>query len=144
MPPGEMQGLHAYWFAPALRDRLSQQPLTVSPQSSRTGLRLQAVDPHRVLRRGYAWLSDTEGHAITSAQGLLVGQPGLRVLFLIDSPAQLALIEASRPSAPLEVLLELGPGPELALIDLDLDSVAQARKALPVLGNSRFSSSLDR
>lgn len=39
---------------------------------------------------------------------LLVGQPGLRVLFLIDSPAQLALIEASRPSAPLEVLLELG------------------------------------
>ncbi len=43
-----------------------------------------------------------------------------------------------------EVLLELGPGPELALIDLDLDSVAQARKALPVLGNSRFSSSLDR
>jgi exodeoxyribonuclease VII large subunit len=41
----------------------------------RTGLRLQAVDPHRVLRRGYAWLSDTEGHAITSAQGLLAGQP---------------------------------------------------------------------
>jgi exodeoxyribonuclease VII large subunit len=41
----------------------------------RAGLRLQAVDPHRVLRRGYAWLSDTEGHAITSAQGLLAGQP---------------------------------------------------------------------
>ena len=41
----------------------------------RAGLRLQAVDPHRVLRRGYAWLSDAEGQAITSAQGLLAGQP---------------------------------------------------------------------
>ena len=41
----------------------------------RAELRLQTVDPHRVLRRGYAWLSDTEGHAITSAQGLLAGQP---------------------------------------------------------------------
>jgi len=34
--------------------------------------------------------------------------PGLRVLFLLDSPAQLAAIEAARPSAPFEVLLELG------------------------------------
>lgn len=34
--------------------------------------------------------------------------PGLRVMFLLDSLAQLALIEASRPAQPFEVLLELG------------------------------------
>jgi D-serine dehydratase len=39
---------------------------------------------------------------------LLREQPVLRVLFLLDSPAQLALIEAAQPSQPFEVLLELG------------------------------------
>jgi D-serine dehydratase len=35
-------------------------------------------------------------------------QPGLRVLFLLDSLAQLEQLEAARPALPLEVLLELG------------------------------------
>jgi D-serine dehydratase len=39
---------------------------------------------------------------------LLREQPGLRVLFLLDSAAQLALIEAARPAQAFEVLLELG------------------------------------
>lgn len=34
--------------------------------------------------------------------------PGLRVPFLLDSAAQLALIEASAPTQPFEVLLEIG------------------------------------
>jgi D-serine dehydratase len=34
--------------------------------------------------------------------------PGLRIVFLLDSPAQLALLEAAAPTAPFEVLLELG------------------------------------
>ena len=46
-------------------------------------------------------------------------------------------------ASPLgEILLELGQDRELAIIDLDLGTVAAARAALPVLGNSRFSSSL--
>jgi len=43
--------------------------------------------------------------------GLLQHQPGLRAPFLLDSPAQLALIEAARLPLAREVLLELGlPG----------------------------------
>jgi exodeoxyribonuclease VII large subunit len=38
------------------------------------GDRLSALDPKRVLQRGYAWLSDTHGHAITSAQQVQAGQ----------------------------------------------------------------------
>jgi len=36
--------------------------------------RLQALDPHQVLERGYAWLSDEQGRAIASVQQLKVGQ----------------------------------------------------------------------
>ena len=36
--------------------------------------RLQALDPHQVLERGYAWLSDEQGLAIASVQQLKVGQ----------------------------------------------------------------------
>lgn len=36
--------------------------------------RLQAVDPHGVLRRGFAWLSDEKGRAITSVAGTRPGQ----------------------------------------------------------------------
>lgn len=40
----------------------------------RLGLRLSALDPHRVLERGYAWLSDEQGHALTRAAQLSAGQ----------------------------------------------------------------------
>lgn len=38
------------------------------------GLRLAALDPHRVLERGYAWLSDADGHALTRVGQLSAGQ----------------------------------------------------------------------
>jgi exodeoxyribonuclease VII large subunit len=38
-------------------------------------LRLHAVDPQRVLARGYALLTDAEGTPITSISGLAVGEP---------------------------------------------------------------------
>ena len=41
----------------------------------RLGLRLGALDPHRVLERGYAWLSDEQGHALTRASQMSAGQP---------------------------------------------------------------------
>ena len=37
--------------------------------------RLELLDPQLVLQRGYAWLSDVQGHALTSTQQLSVGQP---------------------------------------------------------------------
>ena len=42
--------------------------------------RLRALDPSQVLARGYAWLSDAAGRAVTSAQQLEVGQPLQAVL----------------------------------------------------------------
>ncbi len=40
----------------------------------RLELRLAALDPHRVLERGYAWLSDEGGHALTRVSQLSAGQ----------------------------------------------------------------------
>lgn len=36
--------------------------------------RLSALDPRRVLGRGYAWLSDEQGHALTSVNAVTAGQ----------------------------------------------------------------------
>ncbi|NDP62220.1 exodeoxyribonuclease VII large subunit [Polaromonas sp.] len=41
----------------------------------RAQLRLDMLDPHLVLQRGYAWLADLEGHAITSVKTTHPGQP---------------------------------------------------------------------
>lgn len=40
----------------------------------RLDLRLAALDPKRVLERGYAWLSDERGHALTRVSQLSAGQ----------------------------------------------------------------------
>jgi len=37
-----------------------------------------------------------------------------------------------------DVLQELGPEPGLLVIDLDLDSIAETRRAIPVLANARI------
>jgi exodeoxyribonuclease VII large subunit len=41
----------------------------------RAALRLSLLDPTLVLKRGYAWLADSEGHAVTRATQLHPGQP---------------------------------------------------------------------
>ena len=38
------------------------------------GQRLAALDPKRVLARGYAWVTDDQGQPIVSARALQVGQ----------------------------------------------------------------------
>ena len=45
---------------------------------------------------------------LDALQRLLAADPGLRIVFLLDSPAQLTLIEATRPAIAFEVLLEIG------------------------------------
>jgi exodeoxyribonuclease VII large subunit len=51
-----------------LNDRLGFSQGQVAQRSQRlerAALRLSSVDPHRVLERGYAWLSDENGQALT-------------------------------------------------------------------------------
>lgn len=59
-------------------DRLEHGVAWVLQQSAqrfeRLELRLRALDPHRVLERGYAWLSDEDGHALTRVGQLTAGQ----------------------------------------------------------------------
>jgi D-serine dehydratase len=45
---------------------------------------------------------------LAAIDALRAARPGTRVIFLLDSPAQLALIEDTAPAAPFEVLLEIG------------------------------------
>jgi exodeoxyribonuclease VII large subunit len=40
----------------------------------RAQARLESMDPKWVLQRGYAWLADAQGHAITSVEQARVGQ----------------------------------------------------------------------
>jgi exodeoxyribonuclease VII large subunit len=61
-----------------LHDRLgfnrSQQLEQRAQRLERAALRLSSVDPHRVLDRGYAWLSDEKGHALTKVSQFQAGQ----------------------------------------------------------------------
>ncbi|HOE43465.1 MAG TPA: exodeoxyribonuclease VII large subunit [Rhodoferax sp.] len=59
-----------------------QRGLLVQQQRlDRAALRLGLLDPHLVLERGYAWLSDAQGAAVTSCQQLVVGQAIKATLF---------------------------------------------------------------
>lgn len=61
-----------------LNDRLAfsrgQQVQQRAQRLERAALRLSSVDPHRVLERGYAWLSDDSGQALTRADQFQPGQ----------------------------------------------------------------------
>lgn len=70
-------------------------------------------------------LQAQELHALAA---LLQQHPGLRAPFLVDSVAQLALIEAVQVPAPFEVLVELGlPGGRTGVRD-DAQALALARR----------------
>jgi len=66
---------------------------------------------------------------LAAIAALKAGQPELRVLFLLDSLAQLTLIEGSRPAAPFEVLLEIGAPNGRTGCRTHEQAVALARKA---------------
>jgi len=57
----------AYSREPQIRQR--------GERLERLALRLASVDPHRVLERGYAWLSDDSGQALTQTAQFQPGQP---------------------------------------------------------------------
>jgi exodeoxyribonuclease VII large subunit len=53
---------------------VQQTPATARERLQRAALRLDLLDPKLVLQRGFAWLSDAQGHAITSVSQTQEGQ----------------------------------------------------------------------
>jgi exodeoxyribonuclease VII large subunit len=60
-------------IAQRLSTALHQQQAQQRSQLEQRATRLQACDPRQVLGRGYAWLSDSQGRAVTRAAGLQAG-----------------------------------------------------------------------
>jgi exodeoxyribonuclease VII large subunit len=58
----------------------------------RAALRLQLLDPALVLQRGYAWLTNAEGHAVTSVHAVAAGD-GVQAR-LADGTVDLKVIQA--------------------------------------------------
>jgi len=62
---------------------------------------LQALDPTRVLQRGYAWVEDGQGRAITAVAGLQPGQTVHAVWSDGRAQAQVLQVERQPPPEPL-------------------------------------------
>ena len=60
----------------------------------RAALRLQLLDPHLVLQRGYALLSDSQGHAVTSVQQT---QPGAALQATLADGALDLVVQPPKP-----------------------------------------------
>ncbi|MEK8050682.1 exodeoxyribonuclease VII large subunit [Ideonella sp. DXS22W] len=74
---------------------------------ARLALRLQAADPHQVLARGYAWLTDGAGRPVTQAAGL---QPGTRLgAQWADGRAEVSVLGVQLGPAGADAPLHDGP-----------------------------------
>lgn len=58
----------------ALPQRVESRLARAEERLQRAQLRLELLDPRLVLQRGYAWLSDESGHAVTRAAQTVPGQ----------------------------------------------------------------------
>ena len=76
-----------------LRSAVGSGLQTERRRLERLGLRLQLLDPTLVLQRGYAWLRDADGHAITSVRQTLPGQ--LLWASLADGEVDLTVSDAT-------------------------------------------------
>jgi exodeoxyribonuclease VII large subunit len=61
------------------------------------GARLEGLDPKRVLSRGYAWLEDAGGQAVTSAASLSAGQAVRAVLADGEVSAEVTQVVMTSP-----------------------------------------------
>lgn len=105
----QQRGRHAVQQAlqrePARLQQLAQRlPRAASAAQARhaaplqtLAARLAALDPRRVLQRGYAWVTDTDGRPITSVGGLAAGTRFAAVWH--DGQAD-AVVEAVHPASP--------------------------------------------
>ena len=62
--------------------------------------RLGALDPRRVLQRGYAWVTDAQGAPITSVEGLVVGDAVQAVLHDGELGARIERVTVASTPAP--------------------------------------------
>jgi exodeoxyribonuclease VII large subunit len=81
-------------LAQALRERLRTEPLRLAA----TEARLQAHDPARVLKRGYAWVQSLDGRPVVSVSGLRTGQAVRATWADGSAEAELLRIEPLPPS----------------------------------------------
>jgi exodeoxyribonuclease VII large subunit len=61
-------------LASGLSRGMQQTPATARERLHRAALRLDLLDPKLVLQRGFAWLSDAQGRAVTSVSQASTGQ----------------------------------------------------------------------
>ena len=78
----------------ALHERLRTEPLRLAAAEAR----LQAHDPARVLKRGYAWVQSLDGRPVVSVAGLRPGQAVKAIWADGSAEAELLRIEALPPS----------------------------------------------
>ncbi|TXT40749.1 MAG: exodeoxyribonuclease VII large subunit [Comamonadaceae bacterium] len=65
---------HLAHLTPRLPQALQRGLQSQSQRLAQAAMRLELLDPHLVLQRGYAWLSDAQGQAISSCQQTHAGQ----------------------------------------------------------------------
>jgi exodeoxyribonuclease VII large subunit len=80
----------------AVHARLQSEPLRLAAAEAR----LQAHDPARVLKRGYAWVQSADGRPIVSAQALRPGQAIVATWADGRAQAEVLRVEPLPPSSP--------------------------------------------
>ncbi|MGA8393236.1 MAG: exodeoxyribonuclease VII large subunit, partial [Burkholderiaceae bacterium] len=72
----KMERLTTEWrrLSSEFPQKIEQQMVRRHDRLDRAGLRLQSLDPRLVLQRGYAWLTDDGGSAVTSVAQTRPGQ----------------------------------------------------------------------
>lgn len=121
-------GAQADWFASGLREHLSEQPLTVSPQSSRTGLRLQAAEPFLLSPYGQA-MGSLLSEGVT-AGALQVPGDGQPILLGVEQAATGGYPKLAHViSADLPLIGRLRPGQTLSLSPVSLPEALAAYRS---------------
>ena len=86
---------------PRLSDRLRRAEAGLLAQAglrlSVLGGRLAALDPGRVLSRGYAWVTDSSGRAVISAEAVTIGQTLVTVWHDGRAQTEVTHVERDRP-----------------------------------------------
>ena len=116
---------------PGLYSRLAEQGAAVVCVAASWAAGPGKVDQWQLLTRARALDSTTFVLAAGQADPSTIGAE--------PAPGAPAGVGHSAAISPVgEVLAQLGPEPGLLVVDLDLDQVARARQAIPVLVNRRF------
>ena len=85
---------HLDHLAQQLPSALQRGLASQSQRLARATLRLELLDPHLVLQRGYAWLSDAQGQTVSTCQQTYVGQAIKATL--VDGAVDLTVVNPAR------------------------------------------------